>query len=904
MLVATHLSSLFPSSNAPSVVLQSSHQNLPTTLSQPDVDVYPEQASSATVFHAAHIGSILLRIIHGGLIVELISLSTPVPPIRFVFPVPVLPTPAVCTVGEQELHLLAVTTTGSLYRLVLPTTNPARLWHDQVARNWCREYIIKNVTDLSAGVVHVQGPHSVAIGLGNGSLLRIEVERMGNNTCDGVYFARWQVALDSWLLADLWTEALCQPKSFLGTFTSYIPGLHTGTAAAAGILCVASLPEPSEVGHVWTLARDRTLRLWSASRGCVASKTLTSQAVSQANGAGGSKPSPLDGEASNLLRVYSLGPNGERPFCVIFTPTPTDPRSGGYFQIIDSASDQLHEIRTVECCSSTTNCHLQDLMITNGVLYTLWERQGSSMVQTIDLNVDGLVVPDGVEWETSNFGEDTDLTPTYLDEVLLSPGSLTEKFMEVILRPGVFSPLTIRTALEQYTDACLSLPGPPPPELTCSYTTVAENISAVVGCTVTLAQDPHTGAIQYDRYWSALKRDWEGFVARCREVERSARWPLALSTGQDDDVIVIECERVGMLTTEDLPISIHRQLSDSQPVESHFAVLDIARTLCDKVGTEVLRRLESTIIDVLHQEIAFSILDIVIDQVRRTDFKDALDEGTQNSVVAKLQEIEDLERSIRTILDLAAAFDPEVKREEDEVEFLLPPARSEWMTAISSTYTSISINARYNISLALMVLLFFLADDLNEWDPSLLEEAFAVFRGLAMLRCVARKPTADQRHDRRASDTVSTDDVIARMGSMQVSGSHTNFAPTLSLVHRLLSQSGGHVELPGSAHRFLDSTGLLQSISPAHVTHYEASFCDRLRELGYYPVAREMLEWLPRTPGVTFVTSRLYINTGRSDDAAYLLEKIAGSFGTQPPSFHSTSSCQLRYVRAGQRLIV
>lgn len=641
---------------------------------------------------------------------------------------------------------------------------------------------------------------------------------------------------------------------------------------------MASLTEPTEVGHIWTLARDRTLRLWSASRGCVALKTLTIQAASQANGAGGSKPGLLDGEASNLLRVYSLGPNGEKPFCVIFTPTPTDPRSGGYFQIVDSASDQLHEIQTIECSSSTTNCHLQDLMINNGVLYTLWERQGSSMVQTINLDIDGLVVPDGVEWDTSDYAEETELTPAYLDEVLLSPGSLTEKFMEVILRPGMFSPLTIRTALEQYIDACLSLPGSPLPELTRSYATMAENITAVVGCTVTLAHDPHTGATQYDRYWSALKRDWEGFVARCREVERSARWPVALSKGENDDVIIIERERVGMLAKEDLPISIHRQLSDSQPIEPPFAILDIAWTLCHKMGTEGLRKLESSIVDILHQEIAFSILDIVMDQVRRSRFKQALDEGTQNWVVMKLQEVEDLDNAIKTILDLAAGFDPEVKREEDEVELLLPPVRSEWRTAISSTYTSISINARYDISLALLVLLLFLADDLNEWDQSFLEEVFAVFRGLAMLRCVARKPTADQRHDNR-SDTVSTDDVIARMGSMQVSGNHAHFAPTLSLIHRLLSQSGEHVELPGSAHRFLDNTGLFQSTSPARVTHYEASFCERFRELGYYPVAKEMLEWLPRTPGITFVTARLYIDIGRSDDAAYLLEKVAGSFG-------------------------
>ncbi|KAI6004184.1 nucleoporin Nup120/160-domain-containing protein [Pisolithus albus] len=859
VLVAAHLSSLFPSSNAPSVVLQSSRQNL-QTVPQPDTDVYSEHAISSAIYHTLHTGTILLRVIHGGLIVELISLSTPVPPIRFVFPAPVLSTPAACAWGEQELHLLAVTIAGSLYRLVLPTTNPSRLWHDEAARNWCREYIIKNVSDLSGSTAHVQGPHGVAIGLGNGSLLRVEVERLGDTTSD-----------------DLWTETVSQPTSFLGTFTSYIPGFHSGTNAAPELLCVVGLPEPTEFGYIWTLSRDRTLRLWSASRGCVASKSLSSHTFSQENVASSNKPVLLNGDASNLLRVYSLSPNGEKAFAVVFTPTPDDPHCGGYFQIMDSSSDQLHELRTIECSTVSANCHLEDFFLENGVLFTLWERHGTSMVQSIKLDAGSLTAVNDSEWETSNYGEEIDLTPAYLDEVLLAPGSLTEKFMEVILRPGIFSPLTIRTALEQYIDACLSLPGPAPPELTTSYTSVAENIAAVVGCTVTLVQDPHTGAIQYDRYWSALKRDWEGFIARCREVERSARWPLALNKGQHNgEVIVVERERVGILAREDLPITVHRHLSDSLPVESHFSALDIAWTLCCKIGTEVLRNLENSIVDVLHQEIAFSIVDIMIDQVRRSDFRETLDETTQNWVVEKLQEVEDLERSVKIILDLAAGFDLEIKREEDEVELLLPPVRSEWKTAIAASYVSTSLNARYDICLALTVLLFFMADDLGEWDPCLLEEVFAVFRGLSMLRHVARQPTVDQS---RSTQSASTDDVIARMGSMQVSGNQPNFAPTLSLVHRLISQSSEHIELPSSAHRFLDNTGLLQSTSPAHVTHYEASFCERLRDSGYYQVAREMLAWLPRTPGVTFVTARLLINLGRGDDAAYLMEKVAGSFG-------------------------
>ncbi|KAH7888083.1 nucleoporin Nup120/160-domain-containing protein [Phlebopus sp. FC_14] len=864
ILVATQLSSLFSSSSAPSVVLQTSRPDVAVSAPLTDGDLHPEHASFAFISHSQHTGSILLRVIHGGLIVELISLSTQVPPIRLVFPVPILPAPAVFECGAKELHLLAVTVTGSLYRLVLPIGNLAIMWHDQVGRNWCREYTIKNATQISGAVVHVQDIQCVAIGLPNGSLLRIEAERIGDDNWD-----------------DLWIETLSQPTSFLGTFTSYLPGLHSGAHAAPEILSVASDPEPTEVGYVWTLSRDRTLRLWTEKSGCVASKSLSSPPIAQATSSGGSKSDLLAPEPRNLLRICSIGLNNEnkRTFAITFTPTPADPRSGGYFHVFDSSSDQLRELRIVACSSTSLHCHLQDFIVKDGVLYTLWERQGSSMVERINLGDE--IISGNAAWETANYGEETELTPGYVEELLLSPGSLTDKFMNAIMRPGLFSPLTIRTALEQYVDACLSLPGPPLPELTASYPTVPENIAAVVGCTVTLVRDPHTGAAQHDRYWSALRRDWEGFVSRCREVERSARWPLALCVGENgEDVILVERERVATFAKEDLAITVHRHLSDSLAVESHFAVLDTVWTLCDKLGQDLLRALESNLVDLLHQEIAFSIVDIVGDQAQHLDIKSSLDEGTQNWIVGRLQEAEDLDRDIRIILDLVAGFDPGVKREEDEVELLLPSARPEWRIALSATYVSVSVHARYDICIALMALLFFLAEDLSEWDPSLLEEIFAVFRGLAILRYIARQPAVDQTSgDRPSDDAATTDDVVMRMSNMQVSRNHVQFAPNLSLLHRLMARSGQRVDLPNSAHQFLDATGLLQSTSPAHVTHFEVLFCEQLRRLGYCQVSRDTLGWLPRTPAVAFVTSLLWINLGRADDAAHMLEKIAGSFG-------------------------
>ena len=692
---------------------------------------------------------------------------------------------------------------------------------------------------------------------------------------------------------DLWTEALSQPQSFFGAFASYIPGLQPGANAPSEILSVASLPQPTDLTHTWTLSRDRVLRLWSAKGGCVASKTISNRPIGQSTLSGTATSDPLDAEARNLLRICSGGTNDESTFAIAFTPMFTDPNFGGYFQIFDSTADQLRELGTIDCSVTSAHCHLQDFIINDGMLCVLWERQGASMMERKPLGLGNLNAANSTTWTTSCHGEGADLTPAYLEEFLCSPGSLTEKFMEAILRPGLFSPLTIRTALEQYIEASLSLPGPPAPELTTSYATVVENIAAVVGCTVSLVQDPHTGAMQYDRYWSALKRDWEGFIARCREVERSARWPLALCVGQSNEgVLVAERERINTLAKEDLPIAVHRHLNDSLAVDSHFVILDIAWTLCDKIGPQLLRSVETRVVDVLHQEIAFSIVDILGDQAQRVDFKECLDDGTHNWIISRLHDLEDLDKDIRTILDLVAGFDPQVKREEDEVELLLPPTRSEWRVALSTAYVSTSVHARYDICIALMTLLLFLADDLREWDQSLIEEVFAVFRGLAMLRCAARQPAADHSQDPRPSDPTNTDEMIARMSNMQVSRSHSHFAPTSSLVHRLIAQSGECSELPGSAHRFLDTTGLLQSTSPAHATVFEVQFCDNLFGLGYPDIARDMLGWLPRTPGVVFVIAQLYTALGRADDAASIMEKVAASFGM----FQNSFVCHFLYV--------
>jgi hypothetical protein len=84
------------------------------------------------------------------------------------------------------------------------------------------------------------------------------------------------------------------------------------------------------------------------------------------------------------------------------------------------------------------------------------------------------------------------------------------------------------------------------------------------------------------------------------------------------------------------------------------------------------------------------------------------------------------------ILDLLVWFEQDVMQEEVEVELLLQSSRSDWTTTISASYISMVVHARYDMCMAPVILLFFLADELKEWNPSLVEEVFAVLRGLAM----------------------------------------------------------------------------------------------------------------------------------------------------------------------------
>lgn len=668
--------------------------------------------------------------------------------------------------------------------------------------------------------------------------------------------------------AEQWSETEYRMNNW---YSALLPVLSSSAEHPNEVLSFASVPQPSDITDLFTLSRDRILRCWSPNKGC---RSEVSLPPLNGNIEG---TSLLEGRPQKLLQAYDSSSRTEDSYSVlVFVPSLALGTSGGTFHIYESAPDQSYwnHVASTPTSPKSAHCRLQDFLLSDGRLYVLWERQGESMCEVAYFGP-------GVErctWTPAVYGQTDELTQEAISGLLLQPGSLTENFLQAVLRPGVFSVLTLRSALQDYKEHYLSLPGPHPPQLIASYATLAEGIAAVVGCTVELTRDPLTGATLHKQYWNALRRDWEGFFARCREIERSARWPLCLGIGDTKpQILLVERERIGQCVNEDNSIRLHRLLSFSLPLDPSHDLLATCWTLRSRLSVPLVRAIESTTLDICKQEFAFPLADIVADASHRALSKEDIDVDLDVWLGGKLGAVEDMDQAIRSILDVIVGLDKAVKQEEDEVELIIPAVTTQWSRALVASYIGETVEARYQLCISLATLLFFIGEGTKQYDPALLSEVFAVIRGVAMLRFLSQQTAGDLEGAR--PNLQESDDVVARLNSLHMSKMGKDPHPTYSLIHQLLTQSGHSSLLPLAAHHFLDQLGLFNSVSPALATQSEVYLCERLRVSGYREAARCLLSWLPRTPAVCYVLGRLWLEVGRADGAVQLLQGVAGCFG-------------------------
>lgn len=178
-----HISSVFPSSSHVTThVVPTERRDLP--LATALADILDDHASHSSIFSSPESDDVLIRLVHGNLAVELVSLSLNTPPVRFVFPALVAPNPALVTFSGN-LFLVVVTASGSLFKIHVPTLRDGQFWHKPLSKNWCREWQIKKLGGQEPRLAHVHSPHDVSIALNSEGFLRLESHTSGLFDYDG-----------------------------------------------------------------------------------------------------------------------------------------------------------------------------------------------------------------------------------------------------------------------------------------------------------------------------------------------------------------------------------------------------------------------------------------------------------------------------------------------------------------------------------------------------------------------------------------------------------------------------------------------------------------------------------------------------------------------------------------------
>jgi len=187
-IVSTSLSPLYL--NEPIAIPIRTFQQPPLPSNSFDPDIHPQHASFSPILTTFSHGTIVLRLMCSDSVVELMSLSSQVIPIRFVFPVPLLPKVGLFPMRPNTLHVLAVTTTGSLYRLIVPLdeVDEASLRRNQGDGPHYQEYVIANFPEVQKPLVNIEGIDSVTIALPDGFLLRLQSDStLSGGTCYGFF---------------------------------------------------------------------------------------------------------------------------------------------------------------------------------------------------------------------------------------------------------------------------------------------------------------------------------------------------------------------------------------------------------------------------------------------------------------------------------------------------------------------------------------------------------------------------------------------------------------------------------------------------------------------------------------------------------------------------------------------
>ncbi|SNX81972.1 related to nuclear pore complex protein Nup160 [Melanopsichium pennsylvanicum] len=493
----------------------------------------------------------------------------------FLFPAPLLPGLGLfADPSSNRLYIVAVTTTGFLYRLVFAAPH---LFHDtRLASNWSSEYRIQHIASSDSVLT------SSIRGSANAAQLYVVDSGLALVTCaDGTIVKLSQSVPDTRLTNDgSWKEAVLRPTSFLSGVSRFFGRSTTISDSGSSPTYALSLdvyPGEAENAMAFAASLDRKLRVWNLSTdSCIRTIDLPLQMESIASNEKQMVDAEDDGarETSDTQASFSTV---SRPYIKVFTPGPDDnegyalyvlayipasPPSGNFFALYGveledtkSSSGGLGEVTLVwqKRCDAETrgrNVELRDVAFTpqgergdGWVMWALWDAGAGPVLKYAKVGVDS-ANPDESSVSVRSIAEDLskDDWRTVCSERVYRPLhgvdfeatleatkeiiDAAEIFLDRVLEPGRFSEATLRLALSTYKELSSSSSQPS----SNLYASLRDEVASVVANECQLENDRRTGGPMYEKLYASRVREWMRFVGLAEQIETAARWPIGLSS--------------------------------------------------------------------------------------------------------------------------------------------------------------------------------------------------------------------------------------------------------------------------------------------------------------------------------------------------------------------------------------
>jgi len=425
-----------------------------------------------------------------------------------------------------------------------------------------------------------------------------------------------------------------------------------------------------------------------------------------------------------------------------------------------------------------------------------------------------------------------------------------------------------------------------------------------------------TGAPEVEAYRRALKLEWLGVWARLRDLDRQARWPVS-TTILDQEIVIFSREGVSVPVVDDctgLPwaaegntLFTEGSLRKSYPAlaapgarSARMLVNDAGSDLasCMEIseseeGISYLKEFQTSLDAALSAGIQGSIEDSF-----GSLWDDHVDPCLQDEERAKMASwaVSDIRRGVQLSVDILSNFMTSFEGSPSDTGY-----SGIGLALITSNINRI-VQSRYLSARNLVIVSVYLLSeslDISSEDEDsedlilLLSKVLSIFHRYEVLKmlCEARAGNAASL-SKGSKRKQGGDELADGFGDLKVQeeGQGNDYDATYSVIHSLLARqirpelptdSTSLSSIASSTMRILQGLGLVDyDVIDIQARIPDVKLASMVLANGHSPVAGQLTELYPMSPGMAYVKARACLGVGEIEEAITNFELAAGAFGT------------------------